>query len=208
MASKNGTRDRLLLAARRLVAARGVDGVAVRDILKAAGVRNGGAVHYYFGTKEDLLRELLAMGARVIDERRLSLLQAAQREPRPLTLEDMMSILVHSAIAVSKSPRGEDSYMRFAQRVRDTHPTLYDQAVQGRWDRGYRKAAELMRRLLPPLGQCEISERLMLVMEFLNTSLARREAFLVDGVGDARWASPQLPETLIAVTVRMLQAPP
>jgi AcrR family transcriptional regulator len=63
------TRDLLKLAARRLFAHRGLDGVSVRDIVLAAGQRNSGSLHYYFGTKENLARELVADGAKLIDSR-------------------------------------------------------------------------------------------------------------------------------------------
>jgi AcrR family transcriptional regulator len=45
------TRDLLKLAARRLFAHRGFDSVSVHDIVLAAGQRNRGSLHYYFGTK-------------------------------------------------------------------------------------------------------------------------------------------------------------
>jgi AcrR family transcriptional regulator len=43
--------------------------VSVRDIVLAAGQRNSGSLRYYFGTKEDLARELVADGAKLIDKR-------------------------------------------------------------------------------------------------------------------------------------------
>ena len=53
------TRQAILAAARELFAARGVDGVSVRQIAAVAGV-NHALVHRYFGTKSDMVAAILA----------------------------------------------------------------------------------------------------------------------------------------------------
>jgi AcrR family transcriptional regulator len=62
MASSRGdsavTKREILAAARELFAAHGVDGVSVRQIAAAAGV-NHALVHRYFGTKSDMVAEIL-----------------------------------------------------------------------------------------------------------------------------------------------------
>ena len=50
-------RERLLDAAETLFARYGFNGVSARDIVKVAGV-NLGALPYYFGTKENLFKEV------------------------------------------------------------------------------------------------------------------------------------------------------
>ena len=67
-ATRIPARDQIKLAARRLFAERGVDGVSTREIVKAAGQKNQGSLNYYFGTKEELVRELVVDGAKLIDE--------------------------------------------------------------------------------------------------------------------------------------------
>lgn len=52
------TRKRILAAARDLFAERGVGGVSVREIAAVAGV-NHALVHRYFGTKNDIVAEIL-----------------------------------------------------------------------------------------------------------------------------------------------------
>jgi TetR/AcrR family transcriptional regulator, repressor for neighboring sulfatase len=55
-------RDTVVQAAARLFAQRGVAGVSVRQVARAAGV-NLGLVHRYVGTKEDLIRAALLWAA-------------------------------------------------------------------------------------------------------------------------------------------------
>ena len=52
------TKARIIEAAEALFAERGIDGVAVREVAARAEV-NTALVHYYFGTKEKLYREVL-----------------------------------------------------------------------------------------------------------------------------------------------------
>jgi AcrR family transcriptional regulator len=74
------TRDLLLDAATRLFAEQGVDRVSLAEIVRAAGQRNTSAVHYHFGTRDEILRAVLARHVPVIAERRLELLDVAQSD--------------------------------------------------------------------------------------------------------------------------------
>src|SRR6478752_2511579 len=71
------TRDKLLDAATRLFAERGIDNVSIAEIVRSAGQRNASALHYHFGTRNELLRELLAQHVPAIHDRRVELLARA-----------------------------------------------------------------------------------------------------------------------------------
>ncbi|HEX4776055.1 MAG TPA: helix-turn-helix domain-containing protein [Acidimicrobiia bacterium] len=75
------TRDKLLDAAARLFAARGIDDVSTAEVVRAAGQRNASAVHYHFGTRDNMLRELLARHVPAIAARRRELIEAAKATP-------------------------------------------------------------------------------------------------------------------------------
>lgn len=53
------TRKNIKVAARRLFAEHGVEAVTVREIVAAAGAKNGGSLNYYFKSKEGLVLELI-----------------------------------------------------------------------------------------------------------------------------------------------------
>ncbi|MBE1535696.1 TetR/AcrR family transcriptional regulator [Actinomadura algeriensis] len=74
----NGTRERLLDAAERLYAERGVDAVSLREIVQAAGVRNATAVQYHFGDRAGMVRALFARHAPEVEARRHALLDACE----------------------------------------------------------------------------------------------------------------------------------
>lgn len=72
------TRDKLLDAATRLFAERGIDNVSIAEIVRAAGQRNASAVHYHFGSRDEVLRTLLAQHVSGIAERRRELIEKAR----------------------------------------------------------------------------------------------------------------------------------
>jgi AcrR family transcriptional regulator len=63
---------RLVLAAERLFARHGIDGVSLRQIAVEAGSGNNSAVHYHFGTKHGLIAAIFRHRLpQIISERRL-----------------------------------------------------------------------------------------------------------------------------------------
>jgi AcrR family transcriptional regulator len=75
------TPDRLLDAAARLFAERGIDNVSVAEIVRAADQRNASAVRYHFGTRDDVLAALLARHVPAIAENRRGLIEDARKHP-------------------------------------------------------------------------------------------------------------------------------
>lgn len=56
---RTDTRRNIKVAARKLFAERGLEAVTVREIVAAAGAKNGGSLNYYFKSKEGLILELI-----------------------------------------------------------------------------------------------------------------------------------------------------
>ncbi|MDM4769678.1 TetR/AcrR family transcriptional regulator [Solimonas sp. SE-A11] len=68
------TRAKLVAIAERLFAERGIEGVSLSDINKAAGQRNKNATHYHFGSKQGLLQAILDKHIHGVSARRNQLL--------------------------------------------------------------------------------------------------------------------------------------
>lgn len=84
-AESASTRDRIVDVAERLFAEHGYNGVSLRTITATAGV-NMAAVHYYFRTKEGLLRAIFEARVGRMNDERHALLQAcvpADPQARP-----------------------------------------------------------------------------------------------------------------------------
>jgi len=205
------TRQRLMTAARLLFAKYGVDGVSVRDIVAAAGARNGASIHYYFGTKEALIQELVAEGARLINEHRNAMLDEAEASPRSLTLRRVMEILIVSSFPASARERLErEGYLRFIMVLQLTHRQLFIQALQNRWNSGYMRCLDHFRRFLAPkLPAPLIEQRLRLMALCLGATLSSREAALESKDASQRlWGMPYDVDNLVDAICGVLQQPP
>jgi len=73
------TRHLILEAAERCFADRGFDGVSLRVITHLAGV-DLALVNYHFGSKDDLLRAVIARRARLVHDDRVRALEAARHD--------------------------------------------------------------------------------------------------------------------------------
>ena len=73
----------LIAAAERLFAARGIDGVSLREINREAQQRNTTSLQYHFGDREGLLRAIMAKHGREIDARRNALLDQYEANRTP-----------------------------------------------------------------------------------------------------------------------------
>jgi len=82
-ATSEETRNQIKAAAQMLFARRGVDGVTVQEIVTAAGQRNNAALHYHFGSKEELIRQMVVDGAAVLDRRRREMLDEIEARGGP-----------------------------------------------------------------------------------------------------------------------------
>jgi AcrR family transcriptional regulator len=91
--------ERIVDAMRRCVAERGIAGATFEHVSREAGVSRG-LLHYYFGTKERLLIEVLRSDA----ETRIAMLD----EPlgRAKTVDEVIAVLVSGAEAVLETDPG------------------------------------------------------------------------------------------------------
>ncbi len=201
------TRDALKLAARRLFAARGIDGVSVREIVAAAGQRNSGSLHYYFGTKEGLIRELVVDGAKLIDERRNALLDARAADGRAISLRDAVEALVWPSTRLGGTAE-EDTYIRFIMMLQMHHRDQFLDALENKWNSGYLRCLALIRHLLPEIPAAIMTRRLVFMGLLLSGALSSREAALDDQPwGRPFWVQKSTMEALIVSIENLLRGP-
>ncbi|WOC11871.1 TetR/AcrR family transcriptional regulator [Gordonia sp. MP11Mi] len=128
-AKADETRSRLLSAAEKLFAERGLDGVSNRQISEAAGQANNYAVGYHFGTRAELLGALVQTHVENLDPIRRQTLDAIGPAP---ALHDWLRCLVEPQLRYIGA-RAERSYFGQFWMAMATTPTtapvLYTQAA-------------------------------------------------------------------------------
>ena len=196
------------MAAQRLFAQRGIDGVSVRDIVAAAGQRNNGSLNYYFRTKEALVLELIVEGGRLIDESRNAYLDRLEVDGGPRTVREVIEALVLPAIGLAETDREENTFIRFITQLEMNHRKLFrgliDKKASKSWNSGYRRCLKHLVRLMPGVPLVLLNQRLVFLGLFLNASLSVRESALEQGrqshhFWGAGYTLPNLIDTMQAI---------
>jgi AcrR family transcriptional regulator len=172
--SANGTRARIIRAAEQLFAERGLNGVSLREINRAAGQSNTGAVQYHFGDRDGLVRAVIDKHRRDSEPRRHALLD--QYEAAGLDdLRALAAALVLPAAAKLSDDDGGREYLRVAAEyysrpasIAELIPERDPNASMERWNR-------LLDVLVPVAREPALRSRLPAI-RFTFVELSRRAA--------------------------------
>ena len=168
-----------------LIAQHGIDGVSVRDIASAAGQKNAAAIGYHFGSKEQLVREILIDCAKQIDDRRNAALDDLEAAGGPNTIREIVDALIDPSIGFSKDDERE-CQNRFVLMTNMTHSSLFSDAVEDGLNSGYQRCLAHLRRLMPQMPPSKMNERFIFMGAYLGAVLSAREARLEDNSREHR----------------------
>ena len=196
-------RERIIVAAERLIAERGVD-VPLRDIATAAGQRNNSAVQYHFGSRDGLIDAVAEHRIADLEHHRLELLTEAEAAGAAQDVRALVSALVVPMLTIPYQ-HGATHYARFLEQVR-THPAL---AADTNLDRAGRAAVRLiiirLDRALHDLPPAVRRRRLRVLPTVLFALLADRERAV--RAGDVPPDDPHSAAELVDLVIGMLTAP-
>jgi AcrR family transcriptional regulator len=170
------TKSQIKAAAQMLFARHGVDAVTIQQIVVAAGQRNNAALHYHFGSKEELIRQLVVDGAAVLDERRQGMLRELEASGGPQTIREVLLVLVMPVIELGDDDRWR-GYVRFTSSLQASNRETLRAALNNRWNAGYVACFAHLKRMLP-LPAALVEQRLSIFSIYANAILSAREAAL------------------------------
>jgi AcrR family transcriptional regulator len=168
------TKSQIKAAAQLLFARHGVDAVTVQQIVTAAGQRNNAALHYHFGSKQELIRQLVVDGAAVLDERRRGMLQEIEARGGPSSIREVLLVLVMPVIELGDDERRR-GYIRFTSSLQASDRKTLRAALNNRWNAGYIACFAHLKRMLP-LPPALVEQRLSMSSIYANAILSAREA--------------------------------
>ncbi len=161
------TRARLLAEAERLFAERGIHGATTREITAAAGQRNASALTYHFGSRQQVLLEILRVHGDPLDDRRGALVTEPVGEQ---PTRDLVAALLVPYAGCLDTSSGR-AYLRIVAQLADTFPVW-------RSDAGLR-AVHLVRILEAlearvPGGEQQARERVVAMILLMTAAMAER----------------------------------
>lgn len=161
------TRRALLDTAERLFAEHGFAATSLRRITSAAGA-NLAAVHYHFGSKQELFRALFHRRVEPINRARLERLERIEADAAPQlpSLHDLIDALVRPVLEVRTQPGGSNFARLVARLLAEPHEHLA--AVHGEFEQVRERFLPAIAAHVPHLDR----ERLATRMQFTIGSMA------------------------------------
>lgn len=199
------TQARLILAAERLFATHGLDGVSLRQINTAAGQKNTSGLQYHFGSKEALVRAVFMHRLPAIDRRRAALI--AEIQARDLT-GDLLAVVEAMFLPFADEldlGSNEKAYVRFLAQFY-SHPGVRKaEMTSAEYGEAHRFASQILLQTLPP---AIVSQRLAMVTGHVIHALSDLEARIAMGrTAGARGKVQFFVRNLLDTVVGALSAP-
>jgi AcrR family transcriptional regulator len=167
------TKEKILDTAERLIGEQGYAATSLRQIIAKAGV-NLAAVHYHFGSKEELLDAVVLRKATPVNEARLARLDSVEAEvgSGPLVVEKVLECLL---IPTAEMASGNPEFVRLMGRMltEGMMPRIVERHFQATGVR----FVEALRRAIPNLPQEELLWRVHFMIGAMAHTMCRAPIF-------------------------------
>jgi AcrR family transcriptional regulator len=197
------TKDKIIEIAERLFGEQGYEATSLRHVIFEAGV-NLAAVHYHFGSKEELLDAVVLRGAIPLNEERLALLDRYEKEaaPEPAPVEKVIrAMMMPTFRTAQRSPQ----FVKLMGRLHGEG--LMPAMVAKHFHPLVERFMDAMHRALPDLPPEELFWRIQFMFGGMSQVL-RGPHLIPPPPGGIRPAtSEETVERLIAFLVAGFQAP-
>jgi AcrR family transcriptional regulator len=193
------TRELLVSTALQLFAERGIDGVSLAEINRAAGQRNATATHYHFGGKAGLVQAIFDKHRARVNRIRDAMLEALPEQASPA---QVVAVLIVPLAEQVRDADGGEHYLQFLAQLMnqaglsgaelDRHDSEVLHEQQRRFE-----------AVLAPLPKAVRELRMGFVIAMVFNSLARYAGQVASrGLDESRHAL--LVEQLVAAAVGAL----
>ncbi|MFM2303693.1 MAG: hypothetical protein RLZZ135_1103 [Cyanobacteriota bacterium] len=164
--STTDTKEQIINVAERLFAERGFAGTTLRNVISEAGV-NLAAVHYHFGSKEELFRAVVRRFARPVVDRELNLLaELTVGTELPSVEAILMAIFKPSLEILSQNEDTRLVRAQFMGRCR-TEPEPIQSIANAEFAAATEVFLDMLQRVLPEQSRSQLSWKLDLAIAML-----------------------------------------
>jgi AcrR family transcriptional regulator len=177
-ATSADTKTRILDAAEQLFMEHGFEATSLRSLTAAAGV-NLAAVHYHFGSKEELFQAVLTRRLDPMNVERIKLLERIELESggRAPSCEKILFAMLIPALKLARDEkRGGKNFLRLVGRAYADPAPFIRHFLSAQYAEMITRYKEAFLRALPHLSRQELTWRLHFVMGALSYTLAGTDA--------------------------------
>jgi len=172
--SDRTTRDIILDTAERRFAEEGFAATSLRAIIKEAGV-NTAAVHYHFGSKEDLIQEVIARRVEPLNRERLETLDAleAASAPDPAPLEKIVEAFLSPVMDIHHaSPEDAEIFRKLVGRVAMDATIEQRSRITRLFEGVGHRFSAALKRVLPHLSEDDLFWRLHFMVGAMSFAIS------------------------------------
>jgi AcrR family transcriptional regulator len=163
--SSADTKEQIITVAERLFAERGFAGTTLRNVVSEANV-NLAAVHYHFGSKEELFRAVVQQFARPVVAKELERLAELKAAGLP-SVEAILTAMVQSSLEVlAQDEPNRLVRAEFMGRCR-TEPEPVQSIAYQEFAQATEAFLDMLQRVLPEQSRSQLSWKLDLVITAL-----------------------------------------
>jgi AcrR family transcriptional regulator len=166
------TKELLLVTAERMFAESGIEGVSLRQIAVEAGQKNTSALHYHFGSKDELIEAIFDYRMVMVNQCRLRHLEQLERDGQLQDLQALVEALVYPLAEQLDHPDGSPEYLGFIENLIRASTIEQKRRFYTKYDQGLSRASQLIREILPDIPRELMNLRLALVIENMVQSLS------------------------------------
>jgi AcrR family transcriptional regulator len=181
------TKEKILDAAERLIGEQGYAATSLRQIIAEAGV-NLAAVHYHFGSKEDLLDAVVVRKVTPVNEARIARLERVEAEAGsgPPAVERVLeSFLIPTAEVANRNP----GFVRLMGQM--LAEGMMPRIVEKHFHATGLRFVTALRRAVPELPQEELMWRVHFMVGAMAHTMCRAPIF-PQMTGDASGMEPRM----------------
>ena len=169
----NDTKEKILDTAERLIGEQGYAATSLRQIIAGAGV-NLAAVHYHFGSKEDLLDAVVARKVTPVNEARLVRLERVESDAgnrRPKVDRVLEAFLIPTAEVAGRNP----AFVRLMGQM--LAEGMLPRIVEKHFQPTGLRFVTALRRALPELAEEELLWRVHFMIGAMAHTMCRPPVF-------------------------------
>ena len=200
----SSTRNHIIDKAEILFAQHGIEAVSLREVCRAAGQKNVGAVQYHFGSKEDLLRAISEVRMAGYDARRLEMLKALKDSGGDDDLYSIVDAFVAPLAERLDQGAPEIYHILFAYQVQTYSSALHQELSETPYGEGIKLGVNMIRRILCDVPTHTVDQLLEFWSDLLLYSLAHRAHKLLANKVHAN-SNKKFVEELIGALTRILR---
>jgi len=201
------SKRKLLLAAIKLFAEQGIDGVSLRTINREAGNKNNSALHYHFGGKGGLVEAVVQFIQEWFENNREAPLNKLEEQETTPKVEDIVEAFVAPYLKIIESETWGFHAVRFLSRMEQEAEPEIHQLLNKHGKKSITRFKKLLFRALPELSQKELTHRFNFCITSIIHGLADYENLKYSYMGNIKVSLKSLGKLYVRYNSYGLSAP-